>query len=307
MTHRALPSATQAWASRLCLASSMALAGVYVALSKPLLVVFPVLLLAWLRFLIAAVVMAPWLRRSPDEAPMDWGTHRLVFLQSFLGNFLFSICMLGGMQQASAASAGVIMASIPAVVAVLSWRVLGEQISLQVAAGITLGVGGIALLARVSWGVPADAVRDTTTTGLALLLVAVICEAAYAVIAKRLSGRLGPRRVSALINLWGLVLMTPFGLFQARTFDFAAVSPAHWALLTFYAVAASSVAVWLWMTGIRHVPAAQSGVFTAMLPISTTLVGVLAFGEQLGTLHWLAFGLAMCGVLLATWPRTRAQ
>ena len=52
-------------------------------------------------------------RRAADDAAHA----RLLFLESFLGNFLFSICMLFGVSMTSAVSAGVIMASIPAVVA----------------------------------------------------------------------------------------------------------------------------------------------------------------------------------------------
>ena len=53
-----------AWAY-LSLAASMALVGSYVGLSKLLVTVFPVLLLAWLRFAIAAVAMLHWVRRVP--------------------------------------------------------------------------------------------------------------------------------------------------------------------------------------------------------------------------------------------------
>jgi hypothetical protein len=53
---------------------------------------------------------------------------RLLFWESFLGNFLFSICMLYGVQLTSALAAGVVMAAIPAAVALLSWLVLGERI-----------------------------------------------------------------------------------------------------------------------------------------------------------------------------------
>ena len=42
------------------------------------------------------------------------------------------------------------------------------------------------------------------------------------------------------------------------------------------------VTVWLWMQGLRHVPAPQAGVFTVMLPISAALVGVLFLGEAFG-------------------------
>ena len=100
-----------------CLALSMSLVGSYVALSKPLVAAIPVFLLAWLRFGIGGLAMVHWLRKPANEMPMSAHTRGLVFLESFLGNFLFSICMLFGVSMTSAVSAGVIMASIPAVVA----------------------------------------------------------------------------------------------------------------------------------------------------------------------------------------------
>jgi drug/metabolite transporter (DMT)-like permease len=38
------------------------------------------------------------------------------------------------------------------------------------------------------------------------------------------------------------------------------------------------ITVWLWMTGLRHVPAAQAGVFTVLLPVMAALVGVTLLG-----------------------------
>ncbi|MGS0758148.1 EamA family transporter, partial [Roseateles sp. GG27B] len=91
---------------------------------------------------------------------------------------------------------------------------------------------------------------------------------------------------------------------QAFSFDFSAPSPAIWGLLAFYAAAASVATVWLWMTGLRHVPAAQAGVFMVFLPLTTALVG-LGLGERLGATQALAYGLALAGVVLATWPPRR--
>src|SRR4249920_2005975 len=112
-----------------CLALSMALVGSYVALSKPLVAAIPVFLLAWLRFGLGGLAMLHWLRKPAQEAPLAPRTRRLLFLESFLGNFLFSICMLFGVSMTSAVSAGVIMASIPAAVALLSWAFLRERIA----------------------------------------------------------------------------------------------------------------------------------------------------------------------------------
>lgn len=290
-----------------CLALSMSLVGSYVALSKPLVAAIPVFLLAWMRFGIGGLAMLHWLRRPANEAPMSAQTKRLVFLESFLGNFLFSIFMLFGVSMTSAVSAGVIMAAIPAVVALLSWAFLHERIVPRTWAAIACAAVGIGLLGLARPGNSAHAsvgTAEETRAWLGNLLVfgAVVCEASYAVIGKKLTGVLGPKRITSLINLWGFALVTPLGLWSALRFDFAAVPSGVWLLLAFYSLAASVWTVWLWMTGLKVVPASQGGVFTVMLPVSAAAVGVLALGEKLGGLQLLAFALALAGVLLATLP-----
>jgi drug/metabolite transporter (DMT)-like permease len=246
--------------------------------------------------------MLPWLRKPADEPPMTMRTRGLLFLESFLGNFLFSICMLFGVSMTSAVSAGVVMASIPAVIALMSWAFLRERIGSRMWLAAGCAVLGLALLAFSRSGPPtADGTwYGTQWLGNLLVFGAVLCEGFYAVIGKKLTGSLTPKRISALINLWGFTLMTPFGLYYALDFDFAGVTASTWLLLVFYALAASMGTVWLWMTGARHLPAAQGGIFTVMLPISAALVGVLALGETLSGLQVLAFAIALLGIVL-TW------
>lgn len=290
------------WFSYASLALSMSLVGSYVALSKPLVAIFPVFLLAWLRFGIGAVAMLSWLRKPAEEAPISGRTRALLFLESFLGNFLFSVFMLFGVSMTTAVAAGVVMSTIPAVVAVLSWLFLGERIGRRIQAAIACAALGIGLfsLEKASSNAPADATR--MLLGNLLVFAAVVCEAAYVVIGKRLTEGLGPKRISAIINLWGLALVTPMGLWWAMRFDFATVPMSSWMLLLFYGLAASVWTVWLWMTGLKRVPASRAGVFTVMLPISAALVGVLFLGERLSATQLLAFGIALLGLVLATLP-----
>lgn len=279
----------------------MALVGSYVALSKPLVAAIPVFLLAWLRFGIGGLAMLHWLPRPSSEAPLDGGTKRLLFLESLLGNFLFSICMLAGVSMTSAVSAGVIMASIPAVVALLSAVFLRERCPPRVWAAIACAAAGMALLAT------GKADGQGSLLGNLLVFGAVLCEASYVVIGKRLTSHLGPRRISALVNLWGLALMTPLGLWQALSFDFQAVGGGTWLLLLFYSLAASVWTVWLWMTGLRHMPATIAGVFTVLLPVTAAAIGVLVLHEPFGGRQAIAFLFAVAGVLLATLPTRRGS
>lgn len=293
-----------------CLALSMSLVGSYVALSKPLAVVFPVLLLAWMRFGIGGLAMLRWLKRPPEEPPLSAQTKRLLFFESLFGNFLFTLCMIYGVKLTSAVYAGVVMAAIPAVVAMMSWMFLGERIGRRIWWAIALAVSGIGLFALAGPSSPSGAPGSTgplppasqTAMGVLLLFGAVLCEAAYSVIGKRLTQSMGPKRIASLINLWGFALSTPMGLYIALQFDFQAVHASMWALLLFYALAACVWTVWLWMTGLKRVPAAQGGVFTVMLPVSAAAVGVLGLGESLDPLQFLALVIAVAGVLLATMP-----
>lgn len=310
-----LPNPPSRLTAYFLLALSMSLVGSYVALSKPLAAAFPVFLLAWLRFGIGALAMPHWLKKPATEGALDARTRWLLFLESLLGNFLFTIFMLYGVSLTGAVSAAVIMAAIPALVALMSWLFLRERIGLRVWGAIACAAFGIGLFALSSPALPAPpdgqpaaaAVANRMFWGHLLLLGAVLCEAAYAVIGKKLTASLTPKRITALINLWGLVLMTPMGLYLAWRFDFAGVTPGTWLLLVFYALAASVWSVWLWMTGLKTVAAARAGVFTVMLPVSSALVGVWVLGESLRGLQLLGFGIALLGLLLATLPaRARA-
>lgn len=302
---------TPPWGAYACLCLSMALVGSYVALSKPLVAALPVFVLAWLRFGIGALAMGHWLPRPAHEPALTGRTRGLLFLESFFGNFLFSLCMLYGVRWTSATAAGVVMASLPAVVALMSWAFLHEKPAARSLLAVALAATGIALFSldkpaasaagvwpeALWWGWPAP------VWGNLLVFGAVLCEAAYVVIGKTLSAHIGPKRISALINLWGLALTTPLGLWAAWQHGFGAMTPTLWGLLLFYSLAASVWTVWLWMTGLRRVQASQAGVFTVMLPISAAAVGVGFMGERLSGLQWLAFGIALLGLLLATLPR----
>ena len=276
----------------LSLAASMALVGSYVGLSKLLVAVFPVLLLAWLRFGIAAIAMAHWVRQRPGDLPLSPHDRKLLFLESFLGNFLFSICMLYGVLLTSAVAAGVTMAAIPAAVALLSRLFLGEYIRGRVLLAIACAAAGIALLALARGDSAAG--ETASPLGYALLLAAVLCEASYVVIGKRLTGQVSPRRISALINLWGLALVTPFGLWQAWSFDFGGVPGSLWLLLGFFGLGANFFLT-AFATGI------------SMLIVARLMGGAMQANAAVANARGHAPGHRRAGGLLGTRRRALGQ
>ena len=284
------------WQACCCLGLSMALVGCYVALAKPLVSVFGVFALAWLRFVIGALAVPHWLRKPMQEPALNLRMKGLLFFESFLGNFLFSICMLYGVSQTSAMAAGIILSMLPIVVAMLSALFLRERLSGRLLLALAFAATGMLLLNTT----PRDGtLRESQFWGNALVLAAVFCEAAYVVMGKRLSDVMTPRRITAVINLWGCALMTPLALWYWPALDWSGVAASTWALLFFYGLAASVWSVWLWMTGLQHVKASQAGIFTVMLPVAASLTGWV-LGEASDRWQVFAWGMAFLGVALAS-------
>jgi len=258
----------------LFLISGMAVVGGYVGFSKIIVATVPVFLLATIRFGIAVVVMLPWTFPKGGLA-LAWSRRGTLVAESFFGNFLFSICMLSGVARTSAAAAGLIMSMLPAAVAVFSLIALRERIDARTTCAVLLAVVGVSSLTLGRGAASAVDPFDAAWFGNALMVGAVCCEAMYVVLGKRLTNAsIGPMQISAWINLVGFVLMLPLGIWQAWSYDFARITTLLWILIVVYAIAASVLSTWLWLSGLRHVPASRAGIFTTALPITSALVGI---------------------------------
>jgi drug/metabolite transporter (DMT)-like permease len=281
----------------LLLILSMLLVGANVGIGKSIVAHMPVEALAMFRFLVAVVVLAPVLHpaRMRGISRKEWLT---LFLQALFGTFLFTLLMLNGVARTSAMAAGVITSTIPAVVALLAWLLLGERPTRRALASIALAITGIATLElaapRTSGG------AAPSLLGNLLILAAVICESIYVILSRRLTQTLEPLRICAYTHLFGFLLMLPLGIPVLRHLDYASIPASTWGLTVWYGLAASIFSFWLWMKGIRHVPGNLAGVFSAVLPLAATAWGIAVLGEQPGFAHGVAFVCVVTGIVLAS-------
>ncbi|XQM34534.1 EamA domain-containing protein [Cupriavidus sp. H19C3] len=290
----------------LLLIAAMALVGSNVGLGKSIIAEVPVLLFALLRFAIAVACLAPWYRpaRMRRVARAEW---RNLFLMAFFGTFGFTLLMLGGVRLTSAMAAGVITSTIPATVAILSWLLLREHLSRRTVASVLLAVAGIAVLNVARGGEGTGGSGDHAFAGNLMILGAVVCESIYVILSRRLSQTLAAIEICAYTHLIGGLLMLPLGIAPLLTFDAGSVSPHVWLQLVWYALSASIFSFWLWMKGIRHVPAQLAGVFTSVLPVAAAAYGIAFLGERPGWAHGVALACVLAGIALASWPGSLAR
>ncbi|MCY1219500.1 carboxylate/amino acid/amine transporter [compost metagenome] len=285
----------------LFLIASMALVGSNVGLGKSIIAHVPVLLFALLRFVIAIVCLAPWYRpaRMRRVSRREWLN---LFLQAFFGTFLFTLLMLNGVRLTSAMAAGVITSTIPATVAILSWLLLRERLSRRTVASVLLAMTGIAVLNIARGDAHGAGSGSQAWLGNLMIMGAVVCESIYVILSRRLTQTLAAIEICAYTHLIGGLLMLPLGLVPLLSFDAATVPAQTWLMLLWYALSASVFSFWLWMKGIRHVPAQLAGVFTSVLPVAAATYGIVFLGEQPGWPHGVALACVLAGIVLASWP-----
>jgi drug/metabolite transporter (DMT)-like permease len=198
-------------------------------------------------------------------------------LMALLGMVGFTILMLEGLKRTAAADAGIITATLPAVAAVLGALFTGEKPSRLQALAIVLAIVGVGLV-QVSGAASGTA----TLAGNLLVGGAVLGEASFVLLGKRLAPPYRPLRLALGANLVGLALSIPLALPQLPAFDPAAIAAATWALGLWYALTASVVCLWLWYRGLPHVETWLAGLATAAVPVAALAVSALWLGETVG-------------------------
>ncbi len=277
----------------------MALVGANVAVAKLLAEALPVALILFLRCLLACAVLWPLARlmegRLARPPRAELGN---LLLQALFGTALYNAALLAGLRLTTALEAGLVLATLPAVVAIGSAAWLRERMAPRHWAAAGLAAGGMAVITAARVG----AAEGGSLLGNLLVLIGVSGEAIYVLLAKRMAGRVPVITASLWMQGFSALLLAPLAL-PGLGAAAALTDPGLAGLLVFHALTASVLCLVLWYAGLRRVPAGVAGVFTLFLPATAAVTAVAVLGESIGMAHGIGFVLMGASLLLATWPR----
>ena len=256
------------------LAGAMVLNGVNVAVAKTLAETLPAPLILGLRCLVALAVLAP-LALWRDGLPRPGGAAlRNLLLQAATGTVLYNAALLAGLGRTTALEGGLVLATLPAVVALGGALWLRERMAPRGWAAVALAAGGMGAIVLARGGEACG-----SAAGDALVFLGVCGEAAYVLLARQAAGALPVLTASLWMQILSAALVLPASLPVAG--QAAALSdPWLLALLAFHGVTAGVLSLVLWYAGLRRVPAGVAGVFTAVLPATATLAGIAFLGSR---------------------------
>lgn len=271
---------------------------------------FPVFIGSALRTAIGALVLLPLVvSRSPasDRAEArDWW---LLGLLALFGMFGFSVLMLYGMALTSGVVGSIVMSTTPAITAMGAFLFLKERLGWRKAVAVAQAVGGVLIL-QFTGGMHHGGDHGggrSSVLGPALVFGAVCCEAAYTLIGKPATDRLGPIRVAFWSAILSLPLFPPVAILELRDFDWGRTSITGWLYMLWWGAGTLGLGSALWYMGVAKAEAGVAAGFMGVMPVSALALSYVLLGEQFRWVHMAGFAVVFAGVILIAREHATAQ
>ncbi len=248
------------------------------------------LALLTVRQLLAASVLLPW--AVPVVRRIGARDMPRFVAAGLLGMIGYNLPVTVGLQWLPASSAGLLLATEPVWVLVISYVFLGERAGPRVLLGSGVALAGIAVIAGPSAMSSGYGIR--AVAGAALVLLATLAFGGYTVVLRPLSEKYGPVSATAVSTVVGAV---PYLAFVGPLWPSRLSQPA-WAELLFLALGSTVAGMLLWNQAIVRGGSARISRLLYLEPVVSVLGAMVLLGERATAAVLIGGVLVIAGVLM---------
>lgn len=248
---------------------------------------------ALLRYLVGVVVLVPFFLRArfAPVARRDLGPVLGLGVVQF---GLLILLLNAAVQRIPAGQTAVIFALFPLITLVIGALAGGGPLGLWRLVGTGLSFAGVALclLPGLDPGGGGDAL------GAGLAFAAALAGAICALFYRPYLTRYPTLQVGTLAMAAAVAALAPLAWLEAPHWTDWALPLASWAGIGVIGLS-SGAGYLLWLTALRHLPAADASIFLGLSPLAASLLGAVFLSEPLGWPFGLGLVLALAGLTLA--------
>ncbi len=260
-------------AARLAVILSMVIWGTGVVVTKIAVEETAPVLMATMRFGIAAAVFVPYSVKKSGLKPLLWGP---LALSSFIGITLYYLLFNYGILYTSASTAGLLQGIMPLYTMLLAWIFLKERVTVPKVAGIVCSFIGVAFLVlfyddRAGGSAP--------LLGNTLIILSDLCFTIYLLTGKVILKKIPRHIVTAGNMLYGFIFLIPFALFEFYCSGYEPVSPKCWLLIAYLGIVSGGIATTTWNYGLPRLASTEAGLYANLCPVIAVLTAVCVLGE----------------------------
>jgi drug/metabolite transporter (DMT)-like permease len=249
----------------------------------------------WLRFTmgIPLILFAVLIRKQfAFPKGREWWYFALL---GFLGISFHQWLQSNGLQTAQATTTAWIISTSPAFIAVLGWMVLKEKLALHQSLGIALAMLGV--LAVVTKGdFAAIAVGKFGTVGDFLILISSVNWAVFSILSRRGLKSHPSTRMTFWVMTTGW-LFTSVTFFAGRNYiEFPQLDSHGWMAIVYLGIFTTGLAYIAWFDALSQLPAAQTGAFLFIEPLTSMVVAAIILNEKITLVSILGGVVILIGI-----------
>ena len=227
--------------------------------------------------------------------PRDWA---VVALLGVIGQFLYQILFVSGLERTSVMNASIIIACTPAAVSIASAAVGHERMPLAHWLGTALSFLGVTLIVRGG-----AAAGVSSLTGDLMMVACVACWTVYTVAGRPLLATYSPIVITGLSMAIGTAIFLPFAAADFARTPWGDVRLVAWVCVVFSSLLALNFAYTAWYLGVRQLGSSRTSIYSNVVPVAALLVAMIWLGERLAGMRLVGALLVAAGVLLTRWRR----
>ncbi len=252
-----------------------------------------------LRLLIASavfllVIFATRRREHVERLSVrDWAT---VVLLGIVGQFLYQILFIAGLERTSVMNASIIIACTPAAVSIASAAVGHERLPLAHWLGTALSFVGVTLIVR------GGAVAGVSSlSGDLMMMACVVCWTVYTVAGRPMLASYSPLVITGLSMAVGTLIFLPFATADFARTAWTDVRLVAWVCVVFSSLLALNFSYTAWYLGVRQLGSSRTSIYSNVVPVAALVVAMVWLGERLAGMRLVGAVLVAAGVLLTRW------
>lgn len=257
-----------------------------------------------LRFVVAAITLLAILRRTGDALPASRRDWLAVMGLGLLGNSLYQLLFIMGINQTSPASSALIVATTPVIVALIGATLRIERLTGLAWLGIGLSLAGIVVVVLGSASGVSGGPGELPLIGNVLILGSTTVWAVYTTLAAPLLKRYSATTVTSLALATGGMPLILVALPELGRLNWHNVPITGWTGVVYSGMFALAAGYAMWGNGVKQLGGARTAVYSNLVPIVAAVVAWIARGDALTIYHLIGAAIILTGIHLTRMGRT---
>ena len=250
-----------------------------------------------LRYILAAGLLAYTARARGYSLKVDREDFWPLVGIALVGNVLYQLFFIIGVDYTYSANAAVILGTIPVWVALLSHLFTDEKLTRYKSIGIGLAFTGIVLI--VTGSKAGISIASKTFLGDVIILCAAISWGVYTILAKRFLTKYPSTQFTGVMSIIGMIFLLIIGLPNLTQVNWTGISLKGWGGIFYSGLLSIGLAYLIWNNSVSKIGAVRTAAYQNLVPVLGLVFGVVLLQEALTLQQYSGSALVIVGIIFS--------